>query len=80
LFRGCLYGEAEHRAAKVEAGIGSIKSRKYGFNRPAARWVDAMGVCGQRVLGFNLNKLINGLAERREMVWWDEIEQPTLAN
>lgn len=55
--------------AQVEAGIGTIKSRKYGFNRPAARSVAAMGVCGQRsVLGFNLNKLMNGLAERRKMV------------
>jgi transposase, IS5 family len=55
--------------AQVEAGIGTIKSRKYGFNRPAARSVSAMGVCGQRsLLGFNLNKLMNGLAERRELV------------
>lgn len=52
--------------AQVEAGIGSIKAPKYGFNRPAARSVHAMGVSGQRaVLGFNLNKLVNGLAERR---------------
>jgi hypothetical protein len=55
--------------AQVEAGIGSIKSKKYGFNRPAARSTAAMGVCGQRsVLGFNLNKLMNGLAERRKIV------------
>lgn len=55
--------------AQVEGGIGAIKSKKYGFNRPAARSVNAMGVCGQRsVLGFNLNKLINRLAERRELV------------
>jgi hypothetical protein len=55
--------------AQVEAGIGSIKSRKYGFNRPATRSASAMGVSGQRsVLGFNLNKLMNGLAERREVV------------
>jgi hypothetical protein len=55
--------------AQVEAGIGTIKSRKYGFNRPAARSAAAMGVCGQRsVLGFNLNKLMNGLAERRKLV------------
>jgi hypothetical protein len=31
--------------AQVEAGIGTIKSRKYGFNRPAARSAAAMGVC-----------------------------------
>jgi hypothetical protein len=52
--------------AQVEAAIGSIKCRKYGFNRPAAKSVDTMGMCGQRaVLGFNLNKLVRGLADRR---------------
>jgi hypothetical protein len=55
--------------AQIEGGIGSIKSSKYGFNRPAARSVHAMGVSGQRsVLGFNLNKLMNRLAERRRVV------------
>lgn len=55
--------------AQVEAGIGSIKATKYGFNRPGARTVNAMGVAGQRsVLGFNLNKLTNRLAERRGLV------------
>ena len=55
--------------SQVEGGIGAIKSRKYGFNRPAAKSAAAMGVCGQRsVLGFNLNKLMNGLAERRRVV------------
>ena len=54
--------------AQVEGGIGSIKSQKYGFNRPAAKSADTMGVSGQRaVLGFNLNKLMNGLAARRKM-------------
>jgi hypothetical protein len=55
--------------AQVEAGIGTIKCGKYGFTRPAAKSVDTMGMCGQRaVLGFNLNKLVRRLAERREMV------------
>ncbi len=55
--------------AQVEGGIGSIKSRKYRFSKPAAKSADTMGMCGQRsVLGFNLNKLMNGLAERREIV------------
>lgn len=55
--------------AQVEGGIGVLKSRKYGFNRPAAKSANAMGACGQRsVLGFNLNKLMNGLAARREVV------------
>lgn len=55
--------------AQVEGGIGTIKCGKYGFNKPAARSAATMGACGQRaVLGFNLNKLIRGIAERREMV------------
>ena len=55
--------------AQVEGCIGSVKSRKYGFNKPAAKSATGMGVCGQRsVLGFNLNKLMNGLAERRRVV------------
>lgn len=55
--------------AQIEGGIGVLKCRKYGFNRPAAKSANAMGACGQRsVLGFNLNKLMNGLAARREIV------------
>ncbi len=54
--------------ALVEAGIGTIKSARYGFNRPAARSVAMMGACGQRaVLGFNLNKLVRELAKRNEV-------------
>jgi IS5 family transposase len=55
--------------AQVEGSIGTVKSGRYGFNRPAARSAEMMGVCGQRaVLGLNLNKVIRGLAERKEMV------------
>ena len=55
--------------AQVEGGIGTIKGGKYGFNKPAARNAATMGACGQRaVLGFNLNKLIRGLAAERNMV------------
>lgn len=55
--------------ALVEAGIGSIKSTRYGFNRPAARSVAMMGACGQRaVLGFNVNKLVRELAARKKIV------------
>jgi transposase, IS5 family len=55
--------------ALVEAGIGTIKSAKYGFNRPAARSTAMMGACGQRaVLGFNATKLIRELAARKGMV------------
>jgi len=52
----------------VEAGIATIKSPKYGFNRPAARTVPMMGACGQRaVLGFNSTKLVRELAGRKAM-------------
>jgi hypothetical protein len=52
--------------ALVEGSIGTIKCPKYGFNRPAARSVAMMGVCGQRaVLGLNLTKLARGVAENR---------------
>lgn len=55
--------------AQVEGSIGTVKSGRYGFNRPPARSAEMMGVCGQRsVLGLNLNKLIRGLAERKKMV------------
>jgi hypothetical protein len=55
--------------AQVEGGIGTVKCPKYGFNKPAARSAATMGACGQRaVLGFNLNKLIRGIAAKRELV------------
>lgn len=55
--------------AQVEGSIGTAKSGRYGFNRPAARSAEMMGVCGQRaVLGLNLNKVIRGLAKRKEIV------------
>lgn len=54
--------------AQVEGGIGVIKNARYGFNRPPARSVAMMAVCGQRaVLGHNLNKWVRGLAKRNEM-------------
>lgn len=53
----------------VEASIGTIKSGKYNFNRPAARSVAMMGVCGQRaVMGANLTKLVRGVAKKRGIV------------
>jgi transposase, IS5 family len=55
--------------AQVEGSIGTVKSARYGFNRPPARSAEMMGVCGQRaVLGLNLNKLVRGIAARREVV------------
>ena len=51
--------------ALVEGGIGTVKSRRYGFNRPRARSTRMMGTYGQMaVLGFNLNKLVRELARR----------------
>jgi len=53
--------------AQVEGGIRTIKHRRYGFNRPAARSAKMMGFCGQSaVLGFNLNKLTRELAKQEE--------------
>jgi hypothetical protein len=62
-------GKAKERLvserSKVEGSIGTIKGRKYGFNRPGARSVEMMGACGQRaVLGLNLNNLIRKMAKR----------------
>jgi len=55
--------------AQVEGCIGTVKCSRYGFHRPKARSAEMMGVCGQRaVLGFNLNKLVRGLAKRQEIV------------
>jgi len=55
--------------ALVEGGIGTIKSPRYAFNRPAARSAAMMGACGQQaVLGFNTTKLIRELAGRKGMV------------
>lgn len=54
--------------ALVEGSIGTIKGQKYGFNRPAARSAAMMGVCGQRAaLGFNLTKLVRGIAVKRKL-------------
>jgi hypothetical protein len=67
--RGKIKEKLVSERAQVEGGIGTIKSGKYGFNKPAARSVPTMGMCGQRaVLGFNLNKLVRELAARKEMV------------
>jgi IS5 family transposase len=54
--------------AQIEGGIGTIKHKKYGFDRPAAQSARMMGTCGQlAVLGFNLNKLVRQLAKRTEV-------------
>ena len=66
--RGPVRDRLIRERALVEAGIGTIKSPRYGFNRPAARSIPMMGACGQRaVLGFNTNKLVRELAGRKKM-------------
>src|SRR3990172_8797034 len=66
---GSMKDELVSERAQVEAGIGTIKCGKYGFNKPAAKSAATMGGAGQRaVLGYNLNKLVRGLAERKGMV------------
>jgi IS5 family transposase len=55
--------------AQIEGCIGTVKHKKYGFDRPAARSAEMMGTCGQlAVLGFNLNKVARELTRRAEVV------------
>jgi len=66
--RGAMKDKLVRERAQVEGGIGTVKHSKYGFTKPAARSAPAMAMCGQRaVLGYNLNKLVRGLAKRNEM-------------
>jgi transposase, IS5 family len=45
--------------AQVEGGIGTIKSSRYGFNKPDVKSTPAMERSGHRsILGFNLQKLL----------------------
>ena len=45
--------------AQVEGVIGNIKSKKYGFNKPNAKSIWAMEMCGHRsILGFKLCKVV----------------------
>lgn len=49
--------------AQVEGTIGTLKARKYGFNKPNVRSTMAMETCGQRAfLGFNLSKTLRKLS------------------
>lgn len=66
---GAVKARLVKERALVEGSIGTIKCSKYGFNRPAARSVAMMGVCGQRaVLGLNLTKLARGAAQNKGIV------------
>jgi hypothetical protein len=45
--------------ARVEGLIGTLKSKRYGFNKPNAKSQEAMQSCGQRsILGFNMVKML----------------------
>ncbi|MCB9652650.1 MAG: hypothetical protein H6729_00770 [Deltaproteobacteria bacterium] len=45
--------------AGVEQCIGTLKTSKYGFNRPAARSEEMMVACGHRaMMGSNLSRLL----------------------
>ena len=53
-----LQEKIKRERAQVEGSIGSIKSNRYGFNKPNAKCTEAMHRCGHRsILGFNLMKL-----------------------
>jgi hypothetical protein len=52
--------------AQVEGSIGTAKSSRYGFNKPAAHSRKMMGACGQTaILGSNLNRLLEDLAPKK---------------
>ena len=60
--RGAVRERLIRQRAMVEGSIGTAKSAKYGFNRPAGRSTEMMGACGQRaVLGTNLTRLLRGM-------------------
>ena len=66
--KGRIKEELIRERTLVEGSIGTIKGQKYGFNRPAARSAAMMGLCGQRAaLGFNLTKLVRGIAAKRKV-------------
>jgi hypothetical protein len=54
-----MASQIRRERAQVEGSIGTIKSPRYGFNRPNARSKAAMMGCGHcAVFGFNVRKLI----------------------
>lgn len=60
-------GKAEkirRERAQVEGSIGTLKSRKYGFNKPDAKTMRSMQTYGHRsILGFNVMKMVRELAD-----------------
>lgn len=52
--------------AQVEGSIGSVKSKKYGFNKPNVKSTSAMEMSGHRsLLGFNLCKALRKLNDQQ---------------
>jgi gas vesicle protein len=65
--QGAVRRRLIRQRAMVEGGIGTCKSRRYGFNRPACHSTEMMGVCGQRaVLGSNLSRLLRGVGGKNK--------------
>lgn len=55
--------EIRRERAQVEASIATVKSRKYGFNKPDTKSSRSMQTCGHRAfLGSNLMKTLRALA------------------
>jgi len=54
-----MTAKIKRERAQVEGSIGTIKSDRYGFNKPTAHSTEAMARCGHRsITGFNLMKLV----------------------
>ena len=54
--------------AQVEGCIGTVKSPRYGFNKPDARSVPAMATYGHRAfIGFNMRKLVREILKQQQL-------------
>ena len=61
--------EIRRERARVEASIGTAKSRRYGFNKPDAKSTRSMQTCGHRAfLGLNLMKTLRELAALQQQM------------
>lgn len=59
LVSGKIKDDLIRKRSGIERCIGTLKTAKYGFNRPAARSEEMMMACGHRaMLGFNLTLLL----------------------
>ncbi len=53
----------------MEGSIGTLKTEKYGFNKPKERLWEMLQVAGQRsLLAANLNKLMRDISKPKESV------------